>query len=111
MEDAKSFFLVDYICQMRLITTSYQSRARLQLLYQLNSHWPYASRMTQNTVLFIHSEKTHQQSLAECQPNGTRCVVRAHLRPCLVRKNFQDFPSHRIFGRMHGALNTDENKN
>jgi len=29
----------------------------------------------------------------------------------VVRKNFQDFPSHRIFGRMHGALNIDENKN
>jgi len=33
------------------------------------------------------------------------------LRPCLVRKNFQDYPSHRIFGRMHGALNIDKNKN
>jgi len=32
------------------------------------------------------------------------------LRPCLVRKNFQDSPSHRIFGRMHGALNIDKNK-
>ena len=31
--------------------------------------------------------------------------------PCLVRKNFQDSPSHRIFGRMHGALNIDKNKN
>jgi len=30
---------------------------------------------------------------------------------CWVRKNFQDFPSHRIFGRMHGALNIDKNKN
>ena len=26
-------------------------------------------------------------------------------RPCLVPKNFQDFPSHRIFGHMHKALN------
>jgi len=33
------------------------------------------------------------------------------LRSCLIRKNFQDSPSHRIFGRMHGALNIDENKN
>ena len=33
------------------------------------------------------------------------------VRPCLVRKNFQDFPSHRIFGHMHRALNMDENKN
>jgi len=33
------------------------------------------------------------------------------VRPCLVRKNFQNFPSHRIFVRMHGALNIDENKN
>jgi hypothetical protein len=27
------------------------------------------------------------------------------------RKNFQDSLSHRIFGRMYGALNIDENKN
>jgi len=31
-------------------------------------------------------------------------------RACLVRKNFQDSSSHRIFGRMHEALNIDENK-
>ena len=30
------------------------------------------------------------------------------LRPCLVSKNFQDFPSHRIFGHMHRTLNTVE---
>ena len=36
----------------------------------------------------------------------------SHLsRPCLVRKNFQDSLSNRIFGRMHGALNIDKNKN
>ena len=35
----------------------------------------------------------------------------ARVRPCLVRKNFQDSPSHRIFGRMHGVLNIDKNKN
>ena len=33
------------------------------------------------------------------------------LRPCLVSKNFQDFPSHRIFIHMHEALNVDKNKN
>jgi len=34
------------------------------------------------------------------------------LRPCCsVLKNFQDFPLHRIFGRMHKALNKDKNKN
>jgi len=33
------------------------------------------------------------------------------VRPCLVLKIFQDSSSHRIFGRMHGALNIDENKN
>jgi len=38
-------------------------------------------------------------------------VLLVPLRPCLVRKNFQDSPSHRIFGRMHGVLNIDENKN
>ena len=36
-------------------------------------------------------------------------------RPCLLppkkHKNFQNFPSHRIFKRMHGVLNIDENKN
>ena len=39
------------------------------------------------------------------------CKTFWELRPCLVRKNFQDSPLHRIFGRMHGALNIDENKN
>jgi hypothetical protein len=33
------------------------------------------------------------------------------LRPCLVRKNFQDSSSYRIFGRMHEVLNIDKNKN
>jgi hypothetical protein len=33
------------------------------------------------------------------------------LRPRLVSKNFQDFPLHRIFGHMHGALNIDEKTN
>jgi hypothetical protein len=31
-------------------------------------------------------------------------------RPCLVLKNFQDFPSHRMFGHMHRTLNVDEKK-
>ena len=31
--------------------------------------------------------------------------------PGLVGKNFQNFPSHRIFSRMHGALNINKNKN
>jgi len=34
-----------------------------------------------------------------------------YLNKALVRKSFQDSPSHRIFDRMHGALNIDENKN
>jgi hypothetical protein len=29
---------------------------------------------------------------------------------CLVPKNFQDFPSYRMFGHMYGALNIDEKK-
>jgi len=33
------------------------------------------------------------------------------LRPCLVRKIFQDSPSHQILRHMHGALNINENKN
>jgi len=32
-------------------------------------------------------------------------------RACLVRKKFQDFPSHRILRHIHGVLNLDENKN
>ena len=36
---------------------------------------------------------------------------RERFRPCLVRKNFQDSSPHRIFGRMHGELYIDENKN
>jgi hypothetical protein len=32
------------------------------------------------------------------------------IRPCLVSKNFQDFPSHRMFGHIHGTLNVDEKK-
>jgi len=40
-----------------------------------------------------------------------RFVGLGQLRPCLVRKNFQDSLSHRIFSRMYGALNIDENKN
>ena len=34
------------------------------------------------------------------------CIVRARLVP----KKFGFYPSHRIFGRMHGALNVDEKK-
>jgi len=30
---------------------------------------------------------------------------------CLVRKNFQDFSLHQIFGRMYRALNINKNKN
>ena len=35
---------------------------------------------------------------------STWCKL-VEFRPCLVPKNFQDSPSHRIFGHMHGALN------
>ena len=31
--------------------------------------------------------------------------------PLRLRKNFQDFPSYRIFIRLHGALNIIRNKN
>ena len=40
-----------------------------------------------------------------------KCRPMVSLRPCLVGKNFQDFPSHRIFDRMYRTLNIDENKN
>jgi hypothetical protein len=36
---------------------------------------------------------------------------RPTLRPCLVPKNFQDSPSHRMFGYMHEVLNVDEKTN
>ena len=35
----------------------------------------------------------------------------AKLRACLVRKFFQDSPSHRILRHIHEALNIGENKN
>jgi len=38
-------------------------------------------------------------------------MITLPLWPCLVRKIFQDSPSHRIFGRMHEVLNIDKNKN
>ena len=45
-------------------------------------------------------------------PFGLVSVTGTELvRPCLVRKNFQNSPSHRIFSRMHGTLNIDEIKN
>ena len=48
---------------------------------------------------------------ASGNPSAPHCPRRRRFRPCLVRKNFQDSPSNRIFGRMHGALNIDKNKN
>jgi len=44
---------------------------------------------------------------------GHPCLKQKKLQsgPCLVRKNFQDSLSNRIFGCMHGALNIDKNKN
>jgi hypothetical protein len=42
---------------------------------------------------------------------GTPNLGTTHsLRSCLVSKNFQDFPSHRMFGHMYRALNVDEKK-
>ena len=38
-------------------------------------------------------------------------ILCGKLIPCLVRKNFQDSPSHQIFDRMYGSLNKDKNKN
>jgi len=38
------------------------------------------------------------------------CIGSA-LRPCLVPRNFQEYLSHRIFGRMYGALNIDKKNN
>jgi len=40
-----------------------------------------------------------------------RCHELGRFGPCLVRKNFQGSPSHRIFNHMHRALNKDKNKN
>jgi len=56
-------------------------------------------------MLHIYAEKF------DVTGNLESFLVFGKLRLCLVRKNFQDSPSHRIFDRMHGALNKDENKN
>jgi len=42
---------------------------------------------------------------AQWPARGKIRAVEVSLRPCLVPKNFQDSPSHRIFGHMHGTLN------
>jgi hypothetical protein len=34
--------------------------------------------------------------------------IEVQLGHVLVPKNFQDFPSHRMFGHMYGAINIDE---
>ena len=41
---------------------------------------------------------------------GTKQGLNRYVRPCLVSKFFQDFPSHRILRHMHGALNIHENR-
>jgi len=38
-------------------------------------------------------------------------MPRPFLRPCLISKKFQDFPSYRILRHMYGALNINENQN
>ena len=50
------------------------------------------------------------QSVAAAVAICRRCRS-MHPWPCLVRKIFQDSPSHRILRYMHGALNIHENKN
>jgi hypothetical protein len=43
---------------------------------------------------------------------GFKLRVKNHgLTPCLVPKNFQDFPSNQILWHMHGALNVDKKDN
>jgi len=51
------------------------------------------------------------QAHAFMAPGSTATAHTTRARPCLVRKIFQDFPSHRILRHMHGALNIHENKN
>jgi len=61
-------------------------------------------------MIMIMAGRDHVVS-ATIFPGTSSLADATTFRPCLVRKNFQDFPSHRIFGRMHGALNKDKNKN
>jgi len=49
--------------------------------------------------------------LAALDYGATSTGLQLLLQPCLVRKSFQNSPSHRIFNRMYGALNIDKNKN
>jgi len=45
-------------------------------------------------------------------PNpSVRLYTGGALRPCLVSKKFQDFPSHRLLQHMHRVLNLHKNKN
>ena len=64
-------------------------------------------------LLLLLPATTHQESIIFFQDTQKKHKIhkRERARSCLVRKNFQDFPLHRIFGRMHGALNIDKNKN
>ena len=63
------------------------------------------------TTFFISIKHKYTEELRNKRirvvKGGGRCSL---LWPCLVRKNFQNSPSHRILRHMHGALNIDENK-
>ena len=58
---------------------------------------------------FIHcSVMFDRQSNASSEP---QCSLQALFSSPKILQNFLDSPSHRIFRRMHGVLNIDENKN
>ena len=44
-------------------------------------------------------------------PKMQKIFAKALFSSQKILQNFSDSPSHRIFRRMHGVLNIDENKN
>jgi len=83
-----------------------QKIAGLEIRVPRDHHLAH-SPVIQNLTVYVLMERIRLLHQA-FQFQRKRAV---HIRPCLVCKNFQDFPSHRIFVHMHGALNIDENKN
>ena len=70
--------------------------------------WPYRVRLfftgNKKRIRLFFTGKKKKES--ETEPRARSfCFALRSLRPCLVSKNFQDFPSHQIFEYMHGILN------
>jgi hypothetical protein len=76
-------------------------------------------------ITITHDQPLHQLEAARAtartlllfELNTQNCTLGVRKRTWVLftsyqkPKNFQDFPSHRIFRYMHGVLNIDENKN